>query len=251
MTGRPCAARLPGGGTIGGFRRFSDYWSFAGPSEAEFNLLRRVVRPDSTVADVGANYGGFTVTMAGLARAGRVYSLQPAPSTFRILRDNVERNGLTNVETIRAAVGDTVGQLPFTDDTSVSARNRIASSAAVVGTAPVVQVDAIRLDRFCAEGKIDRLDFVKTDTEGFEPRVFRGAAELLKNRRIGLILAESCPLALADMGSNVREYVDAVESCGYGVFELRPSGKAGERLGPPALEQVWLQNVLIQPLLAS
>src|SRR5436190_12836902 len=89
LTGRACAVGLPGGGTITGFRRFSDYWTFGGPTPVEFNLLRRVVRPGGVVADVGANFGAFTVTMARLAPDARVLAFEPAPSTFRLLRDNV------------------------------------------------------------------------------------------------------------------------------------------------------------------
>ena len=170
------------------------------------------------------------------------------PSTFRILQNNIERNGLVNVEPIRAAVGDAAGRLPFTDDVSVCARNRFVSDAAAAGNSPVVQVDVIRLDEFCAARNIDHLDFVKTDTEGAEPRVFRGAAGLLRDRRIGMLLAEICPAALAEMGSTVGEYVAAVESVGYGIFRLRTDGQAGERLGAAELERVWLDNVLVQPL---
>ncbi|HEY1378841.1 MAG TPA: FkbM family methyltransferase [Gemmataceae bacterium] len=247
LTGRACTVRLPGGGTIGGFRRFSDYWMFGGPSPAEVSLLRRVVRPGGVVADVGANVGAFTVTMARLAPGARVLAFEPAPSTIRLLRANVERNRLTNVEVIRAAVADAPGQLAFTDDTAAPARNRFVTPTAGVGSAPVVRVDAVRLDQFCADRGITHLDFVKTDTEGAEARVVRGAAELLRHRRIGALLAEVCPAALAEMGSSVREFLDAVESFGYAAVRLRPDGTAGDRLGAADLERIVLDNVLVQP----
>jgi FkbM family methyltransferase len=199
------------------------------------------------VADIGANIGGFTVTMARLAHSGRVLAFEPSPATFPILRANIDRNSLANVEATQVAVTDAAGQIQFTDDTACAARNRIASETAVVGTAPVVSVDSIRLDQFCAARAIDRLDFVKTDTEGAETRVFRGAAELLRNRRIASLLVEICPPALAEMGSNVREFLDTVEGFGYAVFRLRPDGAAGDRLGKADLERITLTNVLVQP----
>jgi FkbM family methyltransferase len=245
--GQTCRALLPGGGTIEGFRKFSDYWSFMGPSPAEFNLLRRVVKPHTTVADVGANVGAFTVAMARLAPAARVLAFEPAPSTSAILRANVERNRLKNVEIFQAAVGDVAGRVDFTDDMTSSARNRFADMNGRPDAAAVVTVDAVPLDRFCAERGIGRLDFVKSDTEGAETRVVRGAAEMLRGRRIAALLMEICPAALAEMGSNAREYLDAVEKFGYAVFRLNPDGTAGNRLGAADLERVWLDNVLVLP----
>jgi FkbM family methyltransferase len=248
LTGRVCAAGLPAGGTITGFRRFSDYWSLLVPAPAEVNLLRRVVRPGAVVADIGANVGSFTVTMARLAPGARVLAFEPAPSTFRTLQSNVERNGVANVVAVQAAVTDVPGRLQFTDDVSSSARNRLVTETAGVGDAPVVWVEAVSLDRFCADRGISRLDFVKTDTEGAETRVFRGAADLLRGRRVGSLLVEVCPAALAEMGSTVREFVDTVEGFGYAVFRLTPDGTAGERLGAAELERVTLDNMLVQPL---
>jgi hypothetical protein len=112
----------------------------------------------------------------------------------------------------------------------------------------VVGVDAVRLDQFCAERGIDRLDFVKSDTEGAETRVVRGAAELLRGRRVGALLVEVCPAALAEMGSTPREFLEAVEQFGYAAFRLRADGTAADRLGGADLEQIVLDNVLVQPL---
>lgn len=248
LTGRTCTAPLPAGGTISGFRRFSDYWTFAGPSPAEVNLFRRVIRPRSVVADVGANVGAFAVTMARLAPQGRVLAFEPAPSTFGTLRANVERNGLTNVVLVSAAVTDAPGSVMFTDDLATPARNRLATNTPGVGPAPIVPVDAIRLDDYCAEHEIARLDFVKTDTEGAETRVLRGAAGLLRAGRVGCLLVEMCPAALAEMGSTPGEFLGVVEGVGYAAFRLRPDGTAGDRLRAGDLERMVLENILVQPV---
>jgi FkbM family methyltransferase len=248
LTGRACTASLPGGGAIRGFRRFSDYWSFTGPSPAELNLLRRVVRRDMVVADIGANVGAFTVTMARLAPSGRVLAFEPSPYTVQILRSNVEQNLLTNVEIVQSAVTDTSGQIQFTDNVFCSARSRMATGAAEASGDSIVLVDAIRLDQVCDERAIGQLDFVKTDTEGAEARVIRGAADLLRHRRIGALLVEICPAAMAEMDATVAEFLDVVESFGYAVFRLQPDGRAGERLRVIDLARITLDNVLVQPV---
>lgn len=248
FTGQVCRLNLSAGGTITGFRRFSNYWAADVPTPGELNVLRRAIRPGDVVADVGANLGAFTVSMALLAPQAEILSFEPSPSTFRQLRANVERNGLTNVEVIQAAISDSSGQQSFIDDGQCSARNRLVANGAPTPSESVVSVAAHSLDQFCAERKIERLALVKSDTEGAESRVFRGATELLREKRIDLMLVEICPAALVDMGSTVQEYVSTVESRGYGVFRVRPDGTAGDRLSAEDLGRITLGNVLIQPV---
>jgi FkbM family methyltransferase len=154
LTGRDCIAGLLGGGSIAGFQRFTDYYALNLPSQAEYQLLRRVVRPGEVVADVGANVGAFTVTMGLLGKSdgnepARVYAFEPSPTTVQALRANVERNRLGNVEVIQAAVSDRPGQLRLTNDPVCSARSRLTAAPTGNGDGFVVGVEAISLDQFC------------------------------------------------------------------------------------------------------
>jgi FkbM family methyltransferase len=245
LTGRSCTAGLPGGGSITGFRRFTDYWSLNMPSAAEYQLLRRFVRPGMIVADVGANLGAFAVTMGRLGPA-RVFAFEPSPDTARTLRANVERNRLDTIEVVQAAVSDGPGRAELTDDPLCSARNHLVADRPTAAT-PTVGVETVTLDEFCADRRIPRLAFVKSDTEGAETRVIRGAAGLLRDRRIDALLVEVCGPYLAELGSSVREFVAAVEGCGYAAYRLTPAGTAGTRLAAADLERVAYENVLLLP----
>jgi FkbM family methyltransferase len=244
LTGRECTAGLPGGGTVSGFRRFTDYWAVNVPSPAEYQLLRRVVRPNTIVADVGANIGAFAVTMSRLCPTARVLAFEPSPATIALLRANIARNGSKNVEFIQAAVADRPGKLRLTDDPTCAARNHIIADS----DPPVesVSVDAVTLDGYCAQRGIDRLAFVKTDTEGAETRVMRGAAGLLRDRRIGSLLIEVCSAHLAEMGSSVGELFATIEGFGYAPYHLQSDGTAGGRVVAADLEHVIFENVLVQ-----
>lgn len=46
------------------------------------------------------------------------------------------------------------------------------------------------LDDFCRQQGIDRIDFLKIDTEGFDLEVIRGADVLFQQNRIGVVVAE-------------------------------------------------------------
>lgn len=53
----------------------------------------QTIAPGSTVIDVGANIGCFTMVAAKLVGpTGRVFALEPEESTFRQLEKNIELN---------------------------------------------------------------------------------------------------------------------------------------------------------------
>lgn len=59
-----------------------------------------------------------------------------------------------------------------------------------------VQVKVNTVDKYCDEHRIDYIDILKSDTQGFDLEVMRGAARLLSARRIHLIYVE---IILSDM----------------------------------------------------
>lgn len=78
--------------------------------ERDALFLRHLVSLGSYVVDIGAFVGFYTVYLSRLVGPeGRVYSIEPFPSTFEILTANVRKLGLRNVELINCAVSDTEG----------------------------------------------------------------------------------------------------------------------------------------------
>jgi len=53
-----------------------------------------------------------------------------------------------------------------------------------------VEIEVTTIDHFCAEYKIEAIDLLKTDCQGFDLRVLKGAARMLTDRRIHLIQCE-------------------------------------------------------------
>jgi hypothetical protein len=74
----------------------------------------------------------------------------------------------------------------------------------------------------------------------------RGAAGLLREKRIRCALIEVCGSHLAEMGSSVRELFETIEAFDYAARRLMPDGTAGNQLTVADLEQVTYENVLIQ-----
>jgi hypothetical protein len=72
----------------------------------------------------------------------------------------------------------------------------------------------VTLDDFVAEHAIDRLDFIKVDTEGAEINVLTGAADTIRRFRPGMFI-EVNPEALARYGHRPEELRETIRELGY------------------------------------
>lgn len=147
-------------------------------SELEATLFAQIVRPGSTVVEVGANIGAHTVQLARLAGPqGRVHAFEPQRVIHQLLCANVALNAMFNVHTHQAGVGAAAGQLrvPPLDYAGAANFGGISLAAGTAGDAvPIVRLDDMPLPA---------LHFLKVDVEGMEREVLEGARATLARHR--------------------------------------------------------------------
>ena len=68
--------------------------------------LRRRLRPEATVADIGAGTGYFTFRLAPLVPRGRVLAVDIQPEMLRLIQYRGRKLGLANVEPILGTIAD-------------------------------------------------------------------------------------------------------------------------------------------------
>jgi FkbM family methyltransferase len=144
--------------------------------------VRQEITKQDKVLEVGANIGRNTRTLARCA--GRVYSFEPSPSSYRCLLANTK--DLVNVECYNCAVSDTTGTAVFNHQ---EMSGSLAKNDAIAFSRPLkvktVSVEDIRLsfnimvvDAECSEVQIfksfsrwDSVDkvFCETHSEGGRP----------------------------------------------------------------------------------
>ena len=61
------------------------------------------LKPDATVADIGAGTGYFAVRLASMLKAGRVYAVDVEPDMVKYLGERAQRDGLANMIAVQAA----------------------------------------------------------------------------------------------------------------------------------------------------
>lgn len=154
--------------------------------EPEMKFFYDLPRDSIDIAlDIGAAMGSYCWILNGRSR--KIYAFEPG----RVHNKCLNRMAFaTNIEVVRAAVGNSSGKVrlftPGGESTdryaaSVSAANPIIQSSAAI----VDDVDQITLDEFFSSlvESNRSIDFIKIDVEGYELETLTGAVGILKKYR--------------------------------------------------------------------
>ncbi len=136
----------------------------------EREVLRAHARPGAVFVDVGANFGGYTWWMLHLlGRDCTVLALEPDPELNARLRWNLLENGRDDVRVLACAAGDREGSASLRIDARNRGENRLQGEGGDDGGG--VEVPVRPLAALVREAGLPRIDLMKIDIEGLEPRV--------------------------------------------------------------------------------
>jgi len=127
-----------------------------------------------TMFDVGANDGQSCLSYTQLFPLAQIHSFEPVPATFDRLAGNAAT--FPNIHPVNLAFGDADGTLEMRLE-GQSTMNRAAAG----GGGNTVSVKVARIDTFCADRGIGRINFLKVDTEGHDLSVLRGCGDFIAN----------------------------------------------------------------------
>lgn len=183
-----------------------------------------LVNPGSTVLDVGAHIGYYT--LLGAARVGSlgsVHAFEPVPEIFERLRANVMLNGYRNVSLNRLALSTEEG---FVHIYPAIGRNSATSSILPSGeNAPIpIKVASTTIDAYVKEQCVQQVDLVKLDVEGAELFVLRGGEQTLASQGPDVIVEIGNSL-FQQAGYDLSTVLDFMTSLGYQPFRIEnPQG---------------------------
>jgi FkbM family methyltransferase len=189
------------------------------------------IRPDDTVVDIGANMGIFSLWAAPQAARGRVIAVEPT-GVVETLELSTRLNRLTNIETVRAAVGadgDTLELIHYPGFNIVSHQPQwrpTAVTRALVrllygryDVAPVrVSVPCVSLGTILDTRDVEKVNFLKVDCEGAEYDMLR----TLDGRHWDRIERIAMEFHELHAGHDHRELVDLLRRRGFEVTVRKP-----------------------------
>jgi FkbM family methyltransferase len=198
--------------------------------------LRGVLGDSPTILDVGANLGNHTVFFAGVCGA-KVMALEPHPTLFGLLQDNVARNGLSHrVQMIHGAVGASrgTGYVHQPDPDNLGKTQFVPHPH---GKLPLYTLDWLATGEWT-------VDLIKIDVEGMEGDVLRGAEYLIERDR-PLLMVEAQDIHQRDA---CHRFLQRFQYLTFQVFNATPTYLVypyrtdAERYRALAAEQVYLRQ---------
>ena len=187
--------------------------------------LKRAAATSPIFFDVGANIGEWTVALLRGARESNarriaVHAFEPCAGTRQTLSETIRRNDPDGVVTIvPLALSNASGHRSFYVIGAGAGRNSLYPNEAKT----VEQVETTTLDQYAARTGVERIAFVKVDTEGHDMSVIEGAKGFLTNHRIGLLQFEYNHLWISAR-HYLKDVFDFAIPLGYAVAKITPRG---------------------------
>ena len=128
------------------------------------------------VVDIGAGIGDFSLYAAHGRPGTVVYSFEPYPESFNLLKQNLVLNSVDNVLAFQTAIWREAGQLTL-DQSAGEPLQFNTKEGAVTGEANEgMVVNAITLKGVFDQFKIEKIDLLKLDCEGAEYAILSATA---------------------------------------------------------------------------
>jgi len=157
-------------------------------------VIKNVInKKDPICFDIGAHIGESVVYFNKLFNNPLIYSFEPSPNSFEILKKNNYKNNLCFNYAISNMTGNTVFYENEISHTNSLVKINPLSVDSIKKQKTVnskINVKAIKLDDFIIEQKIKKIDVLKIDVQGAEALVLEGGDNALKLSKI--VIVEIC-----------------------------------------------------------
>jgi FkbM family methyltransferase len=208
MDGKFIYVRASDGGVAHQLIMYKEYEPY------ESSLVRKYIKPEMTIYNIGANLGYYTLLASECVGArGSVYAFEPAPENFTLLERNVSENKLTNVEIFPMAVGANPGSATLSLSSTNSGDHRLEN----ISNRNHIVVSVSSIDSFIAEGHASP-DAIIMDVQGAEFDVVKGASSVIGSNSPLVLFAEFWPRGLNERNPDgARKLLEAIERAGMSI----------------------------------
>lgn len=149
--------------------------------------LSQKLDEESVIFDVGANIGVTSAILGSAAPRGTVFSFEPDPATYGYLLATIQANELSNCHPQQLALGATSGTVNFLMNGESGSASHMAIDGITLGGANG-KVELRTLDAVAEQRKVNRIDFIKIDVEGFELDVINGGRQTISKYQPSVFL---------------------------------------------------------------
>ncbi|MBK9282904.1 MAG: FkbM family methyltransferase [Sphingobacteriaceae bacterium] len=176
--------------------------------------LKNIFKQEAkTVFDIGANTGQTALNYYNEFPTANIYSFEPVTKTFEQLKRNTVTK--SRIQNYKIAFGNKKEEVEINlfDDANSQLNSIKISNPKTDAIKEKIQVETI--DNFIKEKKIEEIDLLKIDTEGFEIEVLSGAQKLLESNNVKAILCETALSPQNKRNTQLNELITFLNQYNY------------------------------------
>lgn len=146
-------------------------YCYNGPNGEDINIKKGY-----TVIDAGAWIGDFSAYAS--KKDANVYAFEPSPSNIKLLKKTIEynKNNGGSIIIVPYGLGEKEETLEFYENNEDGTGN----SFGIEKGGGNIKLNITTIDIWAEKNNIKKIDFIKSDIEGYERNMLRGAVKTLK-----------------------------------------------------------------------
>jgi len=179
--------------------------------ESIFNIAKEYIRPDTTVLDIGSNFGQMAILMSKLVGVkGEVHAFDADDFIFEVLNKNIKENA-TNIISHFGAVHDKGNETLYFPVQDFERFGTYGSYGIDYVHGKGRAVKTLTID----ELKIKKpISFIKIDVQGGDLFAMKGAVKTIEKHQMPILFEYEYQFE-EELNLSFQEYVDFVSSIGY------------------------------------
>ncbi len=178
------------------------------------DISKLVKRKRPIILDVGANQGNTVLEFRKKLPGCVIHAFEPSPEVYRKLKTSTD--GLSDVYLNNVALGSEIGERTLQISSLSGMTSLLNPGKDYWGeVVNVVSVPVTTLDRYRIDNRIEYVDVIKLDTQGFDFEVLRGSSIALTESRIHLVLIEIIFNEIYEGAASPEEILSFMRSHGF------------------------------------
>lgn len=182
-------------------------------TNGEHRLLREIIPHSQVIFDIGANTGSYSQDILDIKKVS-IHAFEPDLRAFERLKEK-------NVRANNCALGKETGMMTLNFHKNKTVLNSLLNihSDADLSSKTEVRIDTV--DNYMVKNKMNRIDFMKIDVEGYEFFVLQGTKETLHRKAVDFIQFEFSG-ATASAKIFLKDFIDFFSDLGYTLYRIKP-----------------------------
>lgn len=202
-------------------------------------LYKNLDLKDKTIMEIGSFIGEYAIYFGSRLGRGKLIAVEPNPINCALLCKNIKANKLKNVTALNCGLSNKSGEMMFVSDRYNRATGTFKTSKQKTlleskeKIAFEIRIPVKTGDQIADEMALQSVDYVKIDTEGFEPYVIEGFSNILTTKQ-PLVDFAIHGKTREEKAADLRRIVQFLKSVNYKAYKLSEK-----------MEEASADNVLI------